>query len=562
MDTLLISPSRPGAFEESVNRCAQSHCTSSILGKLSEHPNQRHKSRLLGLSYLFSSAKPGGGSYTNNTMSRYNNSFSDSYGSNLDETILKEDPGFCVRQVRRIIHSIVHFLSMLFRLYMWAPWTWVCTKLGLCGCSAKLLVVLVVLLALIGGSGSDYSNQNTQNAEFFNPTKVTVEGEKIEKKILESENINIEKDLLSRCWSHPEIKLQLQGFIDQTNEVNARVKNLETSQSLMQVEMQKTLQEVKSFKEDIWAFVSQLPKQEDWQLQKDLQLRKRVTQVETAVKFLESSLEDVDKIVNAVAYDRNVLDRRLSEISKQLVEFSSATVSTTIVEQTSTLSSFQNSLGSIKDTMDSKISRVSMTQLEFNNRVTLLENELSRVLTFHSKDLTKEETTITNGSALGILKILSHSPTYGEGSWFNALGRSFVGAEGGTVKTADELLKIVEKPGDCWPMEGDSGFVEFQLTKAFQLSGVSIFHIPESMSPDLKTAPKEFRIKARKKSSNSWTDIGKFEYRLNDTLTQEFNFFQSGLFEILRLEIISNHGSSEYTCIYQFKVFATNNLRD
>jgi len=553
MDTLLVSPSRPGAFEESVNRCAHSHCTSSVLGRLSDDPNQRNKSRLLGLSHLFSSARPGGGSWANNSLN-------DSSSYNLDETVLKEDPGCCVRQVRTILRSMGHFLSLLFRFYMFAPWNWVCNKLEICGCSLKVLGVFVLILALIGGSGSDYSDQNTQHSEALYRRKVQIDGNSEGSKIFGDENVILESDVLSQCQSHPEIELLVEGFKDQTQEVSARVKKLETSQSLMQVEMQNILQEMKSFKEDIWAFVLQLPKQDEWELQKDRHLQNRVNQVETAVESLESSLEDIDKMVNAVAYDRSVLDRRLSEMSKQLVESSSASLSATTVGQLSTLNSLQKSFSKIEANMDSKISRVMSTQEDLNNRVTLIENEISRVLTYQSIDMIEEQPLESKGSGLWILRILSSSPTYGEGNWFNSLGRSFVGAERGAVKNADELLKTVEKPGDCWPMEGASGFVEFQLTKRLQLTGVSIFHIPESISPDLKTAPREFRIKARERSSNSWTDIGKFEYRLNDALTQEFHILQSGFFEILRLEIISNHGSKEYTCIYQFKVFAINSI--
>jgi len=555
MDTLLVSPTRAGAFGESVNRCANSHSNSTFLGRLSERPNQSNKSRLIGLSYLFSSARsgaqPGGGTYSNDTMSRYNsNSLIDSCVSDLDQTVLKEDPGWCVRQIRTIIRTLVNLLSMLFEFYMLAPWNWFCNKLGICGCSLKVLVVFVLILALLSGGGSDYSDQTTQHSDDLHRKNIAINGNTTSTKMFG------EGDVLSQCLSHPEIKLLLKGFSDQTQEVSASVKKLETLQSLMQVEMQNIVQEMESFKEDIWAFVLQLPKQEKQELQKDEHLQNRVNRVETVVESLESSLDDIDKTVNAVAYDRNVLDRRLSEMSKQLIEFSSAGVS----GQISTLNSLQSSFNKIENTVDSEISRVTSTQEDLNKRVTLIENELSRVVTYQPVDIAEELPLESKGSGLWILRILSSSPTYGEGNWLNSLGRSFVGGERGFVKNADELLKTVEKPGDCWPMEGASGFVEFQLTKPLRLSGVSIFHIPESLSPDLKTAPREFRIKAREISSNSWTDIGKFEYRLNDALTQEFHFLHSGFFEILRLEIISNHGSKEYTCIYQFKVFATNNL--
>merc|ERR1712061_94966 len=200
-------------------------------------------------------------------------------------------------------------------------------------------------------------------------------------------------------------------------------------------------------------------------------------------------------------------------------------------------------MGNMERNMIRNISGITSTHKKIADRVVSIEEELMKIATYKSKDIAREKKLVSSASELWISQILAHSQTFG-------------GLEVDAVKNVGELFKTVEKPGDCWPMQGDSGFVEFEFPKPRRFTGVSIFHIPESMSPDLTTAPREFRIKARLKSSRLWTDLGNFEYRLNDTQTQRFNFLKSGLFQILKLEIISNHGSKEYTCIYQFRVYS------
>jgi len=298
-----------------------------------------------------------------------------------------------------------------------------------------------------------------------------------------------------------------------------------------------------------------LPKKQDILFNNDYRLHthNRVSEIETTVKSLESSIEKTVKVVDINAHDGIVCERRVLELSQQLVNISDLSIQDTKVSEEVT-ERLRGSFISNQRRFETKLENLTFSQSKLDNRVNFIERQVLSISTRQSKDIAKEQPFQLKGAVLGILKILSHSPTYGKVSWFNALGRS-LGRMERFDKTVDELLNSVEKPGDCWPMKGDSGFVEFQLTKPVNLSGVSIFHIPESMSPDIKTAPREFRVKARGKFAKSWTDFGKFEYKLNDALTQQFHFGQSEHFEILRLEIISNHGSSEYTCIYHFKVF-------
>jgi len=552
MDTLLVTPSPPRAYEESLNRCAHNHCVTSALGRISERQNQNDQSHLLGISHIQSPARPVGGSYWH-ANSRWNDDRSN-WAGDLDETVLVDDPGFFVRQIRSIINSILYFLKVLCRSSICRPWTWVKNRVVISGFRAKL-AVFFVFIALIYGGSVDYTEQNLR--------KSTRQKSASRHTIHENKQTENEKPILNEFSESPrkpqaEMKLQLYDFKKHFQETALRVENLEVSQSQLQLEMRNIIKQMKTFKQDIRSFVQDLP-HNDLQRESEGQkyFQNRVITVEAQVGLLETSVENITEVLNTISNERVVIDRRLSKISKQLTNFTIENMSSNQIVDDSELNGLQSSYSNMERNMIRNISEITSTHKEIADRVVIIEEELMRITTYQSKDIAREKKLLSSGSELWISQILAHSPTYGGlSSWFYALGRTFGGLEVDAVKNVGELLKTVEKPGDCWPMQGDSGFVEFEIPKPRRFTGVSIFHIPESMSPDLTTAPREFSIKARLKSSRLWTDFGKFEYRLNDTQTQRFNFLKSGLFQILRLEIISNHGSKEYTCIYQFRVYS------
>jgi len=552
MDTLLVTPSPPRAYEDSLNRCAHNHCVTSALGRISERRNQNDQSHLLGISYLPSPGRPAGGSYSHANL-RYNDDRSN-WTRDLDETVLVGDAGFFVRQIRSIINSIRYFLMVLFRSSICRPWNWVKNVVVISGCRAKL-AVFVVLIALICGGSVDYTDQNLPQST----------GQKSGSRHFTHANKQMEneKPIVNTFPDSPrkpqaEMKLRLYDFKKHFQETAVRVEKLEVSQSKLQLEMRNIIQEMKTFKQDIRGFVQNLP-HKDLQRESEGQeyFQNRVRSVEAQVGSLETSVANITEVINTISNERIVIDRRLSKISKQLSNFTIENMSSNLIVDDSALNSLQSSFTNMERSMIRNISEITSTHKEIADRVENIEEKVNRITKYQSKNIAQENKMESTAPELWISQILAHSPTYGGvSSWFYALGRTFGGLEAEAVKNVGELLKTVEKPGDCWPMQGDSGFVEFEIPKPRRFTGVSIFHIPESMSPDLKTAPREFRIKARLKSSRLWTDFGEFEYRLNDTQTQRFNFFKSGLFQILRLEIISNHGSKEYTCIYQFRVYS------
>lgn len=68
------------------------------------------------------------------------------------------------------------------------------------------------------------------------------------------------------------------------------------------------------------------------------------------------------------------------------------------------------------------------------------------------------------------------------------------------ILTSDNIIYLFPKtgvlPGECWAFKGTTGNVVIQLLGPVHVSGVSLEHIPQSISPlgETSTAPKDFSI--------------------------------------------------------------------
>ena len=87
----------------------------------------------------------------------------------------------------------------------------------------------------------------------------------------------------------------------------------------------------------------------------------------------------------------------------------------------------------------------------------------------------------------------------------------------------------------------------------------SVEHIPKSMSPsgNIDSAPKDFVVfglEASDQDANP-VNLGKFSY---DDQGEPIQMFESvvtdKVFKFIELNILSNHGNVNYTCLYRFRV--------
>ncbi|XP_044731520.1 SUN domain-containing protein 1-like [Chrysoperla carnea] len=113
-------------------------------------------------------------------------------------------------------------------------------------------------------------------------------------------------------------------------------------------------------------------------------------------------------------------------------------------------------------------------------------------------------------------------------------------------------------PGECWAFKGSSGTAVIKLLGRVVVTGVSLEHIPASISPtgELKTAPKEFSIWGlTSEVDNEGAFLGQFIYNISGPSVQYFpvnNCYKS--YNYVEFKVISNHGNPEYTCVYRIRV--------
>ena len=115
------------------------------------------------------------------------------------------------------------------------------------------------------------------------------------------------------------------------------------------------------------------------------------------------------------------------------------------------------------------------------------------------------------------------------------------------------------QPGECWAFKGSSGYIVIQLSEPIVPTRFSMEHISKSMSPSGKidSAPKDFVVYGlRSEKDVDPVRLGAFTYSQD---TDPLQFFEMTKpvdepFPFVELDILSNHGNVNYTCLYRFRV--------
>ncbi|XP_015590831.1 uncharacterized protein LOC107265655 isoform X2 [Cephus cinctus] len=114
------------------------------------------------------------------------------------------------------------------------------------------------------------------------------------------------------------------------------------------------------------------------------------------------------------------------------------------------------------------------------------------------------------------------------------------------------------QPGECWAFHGSKGKVEIALAYPAIIGRVTLEHIPASVSltGKIDSAPKAFNLLG--KSQDGYILIDKFVYNIRGSPSQTFQVNNKDVHKVpfnkVMLEILSNWGHPEYTCIYRFRV--------
>jgi len=115
------------------------------------------------------------------------------------------------------------------------------------------------------------------------------------------------------------------------------------------------------------------------------------------------------------------------------------------------------------------------------------------------------------------------------------------------------------QPGECWAFKGSSGFVVIKLSEKIVPTKFSFEHISKSMSPSGKidSAPRDFVVYGlRHEKDTDPVKLGKYTYMQDQDPLQFFEvmFPTKEAFSYIELDVVSNHGNINYTCVYRFRV--------
>ncbi|XP_076890280.1 SUN domain-containing protein 1-like [Bidens hawaiensis] len=159
--------------------------------------------------------------------------------------------------------------------------------------------------------------------------------------------------------------------------------------------------------------------------------------------------------------------------------------------------------------------------------------------------------------ATGGAKVLKHSEAFNSGgkvkSWF-----------AGNVRS--DAVKVLQpsfgQPGDCFPLKGDTGFVDIKLRTAIVPEAITLEHVSKSVAFDISSAPKHCKVFGwlyNDEDTQNEHLLTEFTYDLEKSVAQTFNVLGTKgedpiVIDTIRIQLMSNHGSPTHTCIYRVRV--------
>jgi len=134
-----------------------------------------------------------------------------------------------------------------------------------------------------------------------------------------------------------------------------------------------------------------------------------------------------------------------------------------------------------------------------------------------------------------------------------------------TVKEPVTMLQPSMDPGDCWPMKGKSGYAVIELARKIRIRTIGVEHLPSMKLTNKDSAPHEIHFtgyddtewhnaKAQERNPKG-LDLGKLTYNIPGNAYQEILVNETSSISYLRVDIKSNYGHQNYTCIYSIRVY-------
>ncbi|XP_036937535.1 sperm-associated antigen 4 protein-like [Acanthopagrus latus] len=111
------------------------------------------------------------------------------------------------------------------------------------------------------------------------------------------------------------------------------------------------------------------------------------------------------------------------------------------------------------------------------------------------------------------------------------------------------------QPGHCWCFPGDHGHIVISLSHPTSITHVTMGHISKRISPygNIASAPREFTVYGMRGDDQN-IKLAKLVYEQDGPSLQTFEVPDKGVFTHVKLQIDSNWGNVDSTCLYNFRV--------
>ncbi|PKK16923.1 SUN domain-containing protein 3-like [Columba livia] len=127
------------------------------------------------------------------------------------------------------------------------------------------------------------------------------------------------------------------------------------------------------------------------------------------------------------------------------------------------------------------------------------------------------------------------------------------------MRSPELILEPENHPGNCWPFPGSQGHVFIKLSVPVIPRAVTMDHVSGTAShgESISGAPKDFAVYGFKEEhEEQGTFLGQFTFlaALNPSQTFQLKNELPGVMNYIRLQVLSNWGHPDYTCLYRFRV--------
>ncbi|XP_065499742.1 SUN domain-containing protein 3-like [Caloenas nicobarica] len=127
------------------------------------------------------------------------------------------------------------------------------------------------------------------------------------------------------------------------------------------------------------------------------------------------------------------------------------------------------------------------------------------------------------------------------------------------MRSPELILEPENHPGNCWPFPGSHGLVFIKLSVPIIPKAVTMDHVSGTAfhGESISGAPKDFAVYGFKEEhEEQGTFLGQFTFlaALNPSQTFQLKNKLPVVVNYIKLQVLSNWGHSDHTCLYRFRV--------